>query len=382
MRAKGRMGRERDVKSRRGGASGDGTQPPALSFIVPVTGTPQALDELYTEFRAVCDAHAETVEFLFVAETWDEKTLEPVQALARWGHPVRVFEAGERAGESNLLLVAREHARGELLVTIPAYRRIEPAEIMKLVAQVRGGAALATAARIQKGDHLLNRIQHWGFHLLLRAFVGTKFRDLASGVRVMRPEVLDEVPLYGDSFRFLPLLAAREAFRVVEVEVAQHDRDRAPKMYSIGTYLRRFIDLIGMAFLSRFTHKPLRFFGLVGTILVLTGGAMLAVTAVQRLAGDIPLANRPALVLAVLALVLGVQSLALGLIGEIIVHFSVGDRATYRLQRPIVEPATEPVKAADAPPAVETEVEADAPDEDCREGSDEGSATDDRTAAP
>jgi len=343
--------REREVKGRGRGGSGRTTERPSLSIIVPVTGTPQALDELYTEFRAVFDEHHETAEFIFIAETWRHEALEPLQALARWGHPIRVFEAGERAGESNLLLVAREHARGEILVTIPAYRRIEPAEVLKLVAEVRDGAALATAVRIQKGDHPLNRLQHWGFHLLLRGFVGTKFRDLACGVRAMRPEVLDEVPLYGDAFRFLPLLAAREAFRVVEVEVTQHERDRRAKIYSIGTYLRRLIDLVGMAFLSRFTHKPLRFFGLMGTILALSGVAMLAVTILQRVAGDAPLANRPALVIGVLALVLGVQSLALGLIGEIIVHFSVGDRATYRLQRPIVEPETDPLRAAGSIPA-------------------------------
>ncbi|MCG8467117.1 MAG: hypothetical protein MJB57_02775 [Gemmatimonadetes bacterium] len=371
-----RMGREHEVARRRdGGSNGDGARPD-LTIIVPVTENPQALDELYDEFRAVFDEHGETAEFLFVAEVWGTDTLAPIQALAEWGHPIRVFEAGERAGESNLLLVAREHARGELLVTLPAYRRIEPSELLKLVESVRGGAALATAVRIQKRDHLLNRIQHWGFHILLHGFVGTRFRDLASGVRVMRPEVLDEVPLYGDAFRFLPLLASREAFVVEEVEVTQHGRDQRAKLYSPGTYLRRLIDLLGMAFLSRFTHKPLRFFGLVGTILALIGGVMLAVTAFQRFAGDTPLANRPALVLAVLAVVLGVQSIALGLIGEIIVHFSVGDRATYRLERPIVVPEETPIRASG--PTPERAVE----ERDGDETNGERDPGTDRSAAP
>ncbi len=313
-----------------GGSAEAEHERPDLSVVVPVTENPQPLDEIYEAFRAAFDAHDEVAEFLFVSAPWARGHLAKIRALARAGHPIRIFEVGARAGESDLLLGASGYCRGELIVTLPPYWRIQPAEIMKLVRRVREGAALASAARGQTGDHPLNRLQHWGFHTLLKRLVGTEFQDIASGVRVMRPEVLREVPLYGDAFRFLPLLAAREDFRVEEVVVQQHPRDRRTKVYSPGTYFRRVIDLFGMAFLTRFTHKPLRFFGLVGGALALAGATLLAVVVAQRLAGT-PLANRPALVISVLLLVLGLQSVALGLIGEIIVHFSVGEARTYRL---------------------------------------------------
>jgi hypothetical protein len=104
------------------------------------------------------------------------------------------------------------------------------------------------------------------------------------------------------------------------------------RLYAPGVYLRRFFDVVGLLFLFKFTDKPLRFFGLIGSGLAFVGGALLVVVAAQRLAGQ-PLANRPLLLLGVLLITLGAQAIALGLIGEIIVHLSAAGRRRYRLQR-------------------------------------------------
>ena len=102
-------------------------------------------------------------------------------------------------------------------------------------------------------------------------------------------------------------------------------------MYSLGVYLRRLIDLLGLVFLVRFTHKPLRFFGLFGSLFSFTGGAILIVLFVQRIGGR-GIADRPMLLLGTILFVLGVQAIAMGLIGEIIVHLHASHRRTYRLR--------------------------------------------------
>jgi len=112
--------------------------------------------------------------------------------------------------------------------------------------------------------------------------------------------------------------------------VPQHPLDLRTRVYSPGIYLRRLLDLFAVFFLVRFREKPLRFFGLTGGLTSLVGFVLLAVLGVQRLAGQ-PLADRPLLVLSVLLVVLGVQGVALGLVGEIIVHASVRRGVTYRL---------------------------------------------------
>jgi hypothetical protein len=148
----------------------------------------------------------------------------------------------------------------------------------------------------------------------------------------MRRDLLSQLPLYGDFVRFLPLLAVREGFRVEEVPVPVHARAMRGRLYSPGVYLRRFFDVLGLLFLFKFTDKPLRFFGLIGGGLAGIGSALLLVVLTQRLLGQ-PLANRPLLLLGVLLMTLGVQAVALGLIGEIIVHLSAVGRRRYRVQR-------------------------------------------------
>jgi hypothetical protein len=110
------------------------------------------------------------------------------------------------------------------------------------------------------------------------------------------------------------------------------------RVYSPGVYLRRLIDVVGLLFLLKFTEKPLRFFGLIGSLLSGVGAVLLAVLFVQRLAGE-SLANRPLLLLAVLLMVLGIQSVALGLIGEMIVHLTASQRRRYRLRTAPSRPA-------------------------------------------
>ena len=135
--------------------------------------------------------------------------------------------------------------------------------------------------------------------------------------------------MYGDFFRFLPILARAEGFRVLEVEVPQHDEDRRTRIYRPGIYVRRLLDLFGLFFLVRFTQKPLRFFGLIGAVLSTSGVAVLLVMLIQRIGGT-AMADRPLLLLGVLFVVLGFQAIGIGLVGEIIVHFNATGRRLYR----------------------------------------------------
>lgn len=310
---------------------GDARTEPAVSVIVPVTERPEPLDELYREYATGLSAVDGGVEFLFAAPGWRREELAPLRQLRDEGEPVRVLEVGGEITEAGLLKAAADRAGGEVLVTLPAYHRVQPETLPRLVGAVaRGEADLAVARRSPRRDPWINRLQNRAFHGLLRLLVGGGVSDTGCGVRALRPEVLESVPLYGDFFRFLPVLASREGFRVREIDAPQHDRDVEARVYGPGTYVRRLIDLLGLFFLTRFTYKPLRFFGLVGALLGVAGSVILGIVFVQRLAGQ-PLAVRPLLILGVLLATLGVQAVALGLVGEIIVHFNVPERPGYRV---------------------------------------------------
>jgi hypothetical protein len=143
--------------------------------------------------------------------------------------------------------------------------------------------------------------------------------------------VAEALPLYGDLHRFIPALALREGYRVDEVAVAQHPNDARIRVYRPSVYFRRLLDIAAFFFLAKFTERPLRFFGLVGSVFLTSGSVLGLVLLVQRFEGQ-GIANRPALLLAVLLVAIGIQLIGLGLVGEIIVHLRAPHRRAYRVR--------------------------------------------------
>lgn len=323
-------------------AQGDakGTSEPTarrlVSVLVSVLERPEALDDIYREYSAPLRSAGYDAEFVFAVAPWHRSLAEPLTGLIASGHPIRVVEAAGARGEATLLKLALASANGDPVITLPAYYRVDASALPKLVQRVEQGADVATARRWPRMDPWLNQMQSRVFHRLLGRLAGGGLDDVASGVRAMRREVLETIPLYGDLLRFLPLLAIHEGFAVRQVDAPQHRRDQTKRVYSPGVYLRRLIDLLGLFFLLRFTYKPLRFFGLIGSAFALAGLAILGVLLAQRLGGQ-GIADRPLLLLGALLVTLGVQSVALGLVGEIIVHFNVPRRSTYRVEGELSE---------------------------------------------
>lgn len=314
--------------SEQGSTSSDS---PDVTVIIPVTERPVPLKDLYLEYSSALADSNRSFEFLFAIEPWHHGMLDSLGDLIDRGAPIRVIEAGHTVGESVLLKLAAASARGRILLVMPAYHRVVSQAIPEIVAAVENGADLANGRRWPRHDSWVNRIQTRMLHSAVTGMSRSRLRDVGSGVRAMRPEVLREMPLYGDLFRFLPVIALREGYSVVEIDAEQHPGDTTLRVYSPGLYLRRAIDMFGLFFLSRFTYKPLRFFGLIGSVLSGVGALILFVMFIQRLGGQ-GLADRPLLLLGVLIFTLGVQAIALGLIGEIIVHFNAGRRRPYRVR--------------------------------------------------
>lgn len=319
-----------------------------VSVLVAVRERPEPLADLYREYSEPLRAAGIRYEFIVICQPWFDHMASPLLELAAAGEPIKVLQLGQGVGEATMLKVAGECARGDILLTLPAYRRVRASALAALVGYM-DDADLALAVRWPRRDSWINRLQNSVFHGLVRWLSGSTLRDLACGVRAMHRRVLDDTPLYGDFFRFLPLLAQREGFRVVELEAEQHHGDDQTRVYAPGTYLRRALDLLGMFFLLRFTDKPLRFFGLAGSVSAFFGLTVLAVVSLQRLGGE-PLADRPVLLLGVLLLVLGVQAVALGLIGEMIVYHHAHQRLGYRLADRIRELSPKDARSAGTGP--------------------------------
>ncbi|MBN1238090.1 MAG: glycosyltransferase, partial [Gammaproteobacteria bacterium] len=251
-------------------------------------------------------------------------------ALREAGEPIKVVKLGKAFGEATALMVGFANARGARLLTLPAYFQIEGAQIPKLLA-ASDDADMVVARRWPRRGSGLDAWRRAGFHRLLKLVTGESFRDLGCGARVLNRRVAKEITIYGDQHRLLPVLAAKQGFAVGEVDVEQSARDEFRGRYRLREYLHRVLDIFTVFFLVRFTKKPLRFFGMLGSATFGVGAVVVAILLVQRLFFDQALADRPALLLSCLLLVLGVQLFALGLLGELIIFSHAKDLKDYKV---------------------------------------------------
>ena len=305
--------------------------PVDVSVIVPVTERPAPLAELYREYVAPLRASGRSFEFLFAVPPERREAVAPLAALAAEGEPVRVVAAERSVGETALVREGLRVSRGRIVVTLPAYYRVQPEGVMALVAAVERGADVAVARRWPRRDPLVNRLQNRVLHAMVGSIAGNHLNDVGSGVRALKREAFEDIPLHGDFVRFLPVLALHRGYGVQEVDTPQHPGDLRTRVYRPGVYLRRVLDLLGLYFLLRFLDKPLRFFGLVGFFLSLLGMITLVALFIRKATGE-SIGDKPLLLLGMLLLTLGVQAVALGLIGEMIVHFSAAGRRIYRVR--------------------------------------------------
>lgn len=303
---------------------------PLVSVLVPVWQSPEPLAPLYHEYAGPIRARGWRFEFLFIAEPGYADEIAALLRLVEEGEPIRVFQVAQQLDESSLYQAGAAYARGSILVTLPGYRRIEAEHLPRLIEQVIRGSDLVVARRWPRRDAWINRLQNRALHRLISVTVGGNFRDVACGVRAMRREVLLNTPVYGDSFRFFSLLAKQAGFQVEEMSAPQHQADRRARVYRPTLYFRRLLDLLGIYVITRFTSRPLRFFGALGATLIIIGVVILLLSLTPGLS-DISSTARVGLLAGLFLLVLGIQTVAIGLIGEIIVFLQAPTQSRYRI---------------------------------------------------
>ena len=297
-------------------------------MVIPVTERLDEVEGLFREYRAALESLKTPLQFIFVLDGRFATLAERIRGLDSGTHKLEIITLARTFGESAALSLGFEHAIHELVMTLPAYYQVRPDTLPKMMDEL-AVADMVIACRWPRADPTLNRLSARIFHRILHWMTKVQFKDLGCGVRLIRRRVLNEVTVYGDQHRFLPLLADRRGFRVIEIDLPQAAEDKKARVYNPGVYISRILDLISVFFIVRFTKKPLRFFGMVGASLMSIGVLILAVTVAQRYLQDASMADRPVLLLGSLLLVLGVQLFALGLIGELIIFTHARDLKEY-----------------------------------------------------
>ena len=305
-----------------------------VSVVVPVEDAQAEVEEIVEAYSRELEAVGRTHEFVFVLDGVAGRALAILQDLKTKRSDVRIVSFVRRFGESVALSAGFERATGAIVVTSPSYLQIDPSELRRLLGALDAGADLVTPWRHPRVDAVLNRIQSAFFNWVLRHIVRMSFHDLNCGFRAMRREVLEQITLYGDLYRFLPVMAQRQGFRVVELRVRHLTEKGKAGFFGLGVYIRRLLDILAIMFLTKFTHRPLRFFGTIGSVLFLGGLGISAYVSAERfLESAPPLRERPILLLGVTLMVLGVQVVGFGLVGEIIIFAQARHLREYKIER-------------------------------------------------
>ena len=230
---------------------------------------------------------------------------------------VRVVRLRRNAGKAAALDAGFREADGEIVVTIDGDLQDDPAEIPRLLAKLDEGFDLVTGWKTRRNDPTVRRVLSRVFNTVTGWFSGLRLHDMNCGLKAFRAEVARELDLYGELHRFIPVLAHDLGFRVTEIAVNHRPREHGRSRYGMERYLRGFLDLLTVTFMSRYRHRPLHLFGGLGILLSGIGGAILVYLTIVKLTGE-AIGRRPLLLLGVLLVVVGIQFLSLGLLSELV----------------------------------------------------------------
>ena len=303
----------------------------AVSVIVPVTSPAAQVREVVIALTAELERLGRDHEFILVFDGVRGAAWQEAQALV--GPRVQVIGLQQSFGESVCLSAGYEKARGRILITSPQYVQIDPSAVERMLAEIDRGADFVTPWRHPRVDPWLNRLQSVVFSWITRRIIHVKIRDMNCTFRAFRREVLDDLHLYGDMYRFLPALAFRQGFKVQELEVRHLREWGGAGLFGIGVYARRLLDVVGMLFLAKFTLKPLRFFGALGGALAFLGTIVCLEIGIEHLLVKGGIYNRPLFMIGFLMIVLGVQIIGFGLVGEIIIYTQARNLREYRVDK-------------------------------------------------
>jgi glycosyltransferase involved in cell wall biosynthesis len=304
---------------------------PRLSVVIPVVDRVDDLEELYASYERALERLGWSYEVVFVVDGHAQAAVAPLKAFQPSSRSkFSIVRLAKAFGEATALSVGLSQASGEWVLTLPAYHQVEPGSLRLLFEAVGDNDMLV----VRRWPRVGGSVEGWrrqAFHSLIRKLTGESYSDLGCNVRLFKRAMMAEIALYGDQHRFLPILANRQGFTVQEIDLPQSPKDRFRGRYGLTDYLHRLLDIVTLFFLVRFTKKPLRFFGMVGSVVLAFGGLIVLLVVIQRIFFTMPLADRPALLLGSLLVVLGVQVFALGLIGELIIFTHAGNLKEYKI---------------------------------------------------
>jgi glycosyltransferase involved in cell wall biosynthesis len=291
-----------------------------ISIVVPLFNERDNLVPLHEELMNVMGMVGRPYEILFVDDGSSDGSADVLRDIKASDPAVRVIRLARNSGQTAALQCGFSNARGEVVIAIDADGENDPGDIPKLLACLGEGYDIVSGWRKErwKDAALTRRIPSLTANWLISRLTGVKLHDYGCTLKAYRGDLARSLRLYGEMHRFVPALAAERGARVTEVEVNFRPRRYGASKYGPGRILRTFLDLVTVRFLSGYSTRPIQVFGAIGVVLGALGSLWTGILVFEKIVLGYSLGDRPALLLAVLLVVVGVQFVSLGLLGEML----------------------------------------------------------------
>ncbi len=291
---------------------------PHLSVLLPAYNEAENLAELVPEIAKVLEAAGIDHEIVVVDDGSSDGTRGVMTELR--SADVRSIRLRRNSGKSAALSIGIEHVHGEYVALMDADGQDDPEELPRLLAHLgEARLDLVTGRRSVRNDRFVKRTTSKLYNGATAVVTGVPGRDFNSGLKVMSTELARSLELYGELHRYIPVLAVWNGFRVGELDVAHHERRHGRSKFGRARFWRGFLDLVTVKFLTTYTARPFHLFGGIGILIGLVGAGLLGWMAASKIAGH-DIGTRPALQAGILLVVVAVQMVSLGLLGELMVN--------------------------------------------------------------
>jgi glycosyltransferase involved in cell wall biosynthesis len=308
-----------------------------LSVVIPIKDEKDNLGPLHERLCAALDPLGLAWEAVFVDDGSIDGSFAVLEGLAGRDPRVKVVRLRRNFGQTAALQAGIDWSSGDVIATMDGDLQNDPADFPRLLAKLDEGYDAVLGLRHKRKDHfVIRKLPSWAANWIIRKVTGTTIKDLGCTLRVMRRELAESLPLYGEMHRFVAVLLQQSGARLAQLPVAHHARTAGKTKYGLSRTVRVVLDLITIQFLGSYLTRPMHVFGLAGLVSMALGVLSLLLTVGMKWysGGRLWMTGNPLLLLSALLELVGIQFISIGLLGELLTrtYFESQGKAPYAVR--------------------------------------------------
>lgn len=295
-----------------------------ITFVIPMYNEEGSLALLYEKIIQNT-ANQYKYEIIFVDDGSTDGSVTVIRKIIEDDPNVHLIVFRKNFGKAAALQAGFRNSKGDIIITMDADLQDDPSEISHFIDKINEGYDLVSGWKKERHDPLEKRLPSKLFNKVTSHLSGVQLHDFNCGFKAYRREVVENIDVYGELHRYIPVLAYRKGFKITEIVVHHNKREYGKSKYGFERYLRGLFDSITVAFLGKFYDRPMYFFGKIGLLLLGVGALICGYLTVLWFLGQ-GIGGRPLLMLGVLSIILGVQMFSIGFLGDMLVDATYHDR--------------------------------------------------------